>query len=146
MSSLRAYLSFFIVLVVAAVSCGCTRTPQQEAAKQPVSAAALASGAHLYGTYCADCHGVDGKGDGPAAPMLKAAPPDLTTLARNNRGTYPGGHVFQAVKWGGGVYRPRSGVMPVWASRLTQGGNNDDARLSAQIMELTNYVESLQAR
>ncbi len=146
MSSPRTHLLVLIALIGLVVSCGCASTPQQQAAKQPVSAAALASGGQMYGTYCADCHGADGTGNGPLAPTLRAAPPDLTRLAKGNRGTYPGGHVYQAIKWGGGVYRPRSNVMPVWAERLKQASNNDDARLSARIMELTNYVETLQAR
>ncbi len=135
-------LSLFVLLLVL----GCASTPQQQAAKQPVSPAALASGATMYGSYCADCHGVGGKGNGPATPTLKAAPPDLTTLAKRNRGAYPGGNVFQAIKWGGGVYRPRSGVMPVWGANLRPVSKNDDAQLSARIMELTNYVESLQVQ
>jgi mono/diheme cytochrome c family protein len=135
-----------IVAVVLISAIGCTNTRQQQASKQPVSAAALASGAQMYGAYCADCHGADGKGNGPAAPRLKSPPPDITTLARRNRGLFPAGHIYQAIKWGGGVYRPRSKVMPVWGAELKQVSNNDDAQLSARIMDLTNYLESLQVR
>ncbi len=34
----------------------------------------------LYLTYCQSCHGVAGRGDGPAAASLRVQPPDLTLL------------------------------------------------------------------
>jgi mono/diheme cytochrome c family protein len=45
-------------------------------------------GKDLYDAYCAQCHGSEGKGDGPAAAGLKAAPADLTQLAAKNGGKY----------------------------------------------------------
>ena len=51
------------------------------------------SGAENYKAYCAACHGVSGKGDGPAAPALKIPPTDLTRLTANAGGKYPMMHV-----------------------------------------------------
>jgi mono/diheme cytochrome c family protein len=34
----------------------------------------------LYLTYCASCHGPEGRGDGRVAPALRNVPPDLTRL------------------------------------------------------------------
>ena len=140
----RIVLLLAIIVIVLIIVLAGPNTPRQPA--RPADAAALASGAHMYGTYCAGCHGADGKGNGSTARALKAVPPDLTTLARRNRGTYPGGNVFQAIKWGGGVYRPRSGVMPVWGAELKQVSDNDDARLTARIMDLTSHLERLQVQ
>lgn len=42
-----------------------------------------------YDTFCADCHGADGRGDGPVADGLSVAPSDLTLLSANNGGTFP---------------------------------------------------------
>jgi hypothetical protein len=36
----------------------------------------------MFNSYCAPRHGVDGPGNGPAAPAVKTPPVDLTTLAR----------------------------------------------------------------
>ena len=33
-----------------------------------------------YTNYCAACHGLDGKGNGPMASELKGVPTNLTTL------------------------------------------------------------------
>jgi putative copper resistance protein D len=41
------------------------------------TAAAIRRGAHLYAQNCTICHGVLGRGDGPAAASLKVVPADL---------------------------------------------------------------------
>jgi mono/diheme cytochrome c family protein len=38
------------------------------------------AGEALYRRYCAACHGVEGRGDGPVAPVLTPRPTDLTRL------------------------------------------------------------------
>jgi mono/diheme cytochrome c family protein len=40
----------------------------------------LARGRQLYATFCATCHGVDGRGDGPAAAGLKSPPASFLDL------------------------------------------------------------------
>jgi mono/diheme cytochrome c family protein len=45
----------------------------------PVAMTSPASGKEMYISYCAACHGTDGKGNGPAASALKIPPADLTT-------------------------------------------------------------------
>jgi mono/diheme cytochrome c family protein len=42
------------------------------------------TGDQLYKEFCAVCHGVDGKGSGPAASALKVTPTDLTQFSRRN--------------------------------------------------------------
>ncbi len=39
----------------------------------------LADGAHLFDMYCANCHGAQGKGDGPRADGLEPRPRDLAS-------------------------------------------------------------------
>jgi mono/diheme cytochrome c family protein len=46
-------------------------------------------GAEVFATYCAACHGLEGRGDGRMAPILTVLPPDLTTLSARNGGTFP---------------------------------------------------------
>ena len=55
----------------------------------PVKVTSAASGKEMYESYCAVCHGTDGKGNGPAASALKTPSTDLTTLSKNNGGKYP---------------------------------------------------------
>jgi mono/diheme cytochrome c family protein len=46
-------------------------------------------GDNLHRAYCASCHGVDGRGNGPMAPWMKVALPDLTRIADRNGGEFP---------------------------------------------------------
>ena len=48
-----------------------------------------ANGPDMFRAYCATCHGVDGRGGGPAADALKKRPADLTQLSRKYGGKYP---------------------------------------------------------
>jgi mono/diheme cytochrome c family protein len=45
-----------------------------------VPAAEPSAGEGIYRRYCASCHGVEGRGDGPAASALSPSPTDLTRL------------------------------------------------------------------
>ena len=45
---------------------------------EPYSAASVARGSALYRENCASCHGVSGRGDGPAAVGLRVRPANLT--------------------------------------------------------------------
>jgi putative copper export protein/mono/diheme cytochrome c family protein/peroxiredoxin len=50
----------------------------------PYAAASIARGQELYRTHCASCHGVGGRGDGPAAAGLLPRPADLTAPHTND--------------------------------------------------------------
>src|SRR6187200_1240007 len=65
--------------------------------------------------YCAPCHGVAGKGDGPVRASLKTPPPDLTLLTKRAGGTFPRADVIAFVT-GVSNKLPTHGPsdMPVW--------------------------------
>lgn len=50
-------------------------------------------GPTLFNTYCAVCHGVSAKGDGPMAKMLTAKTPDLARIAERHDGK------FSVLRW-----------------------------------------------
>jgi cytochrome c2 len=60
------------------------------------------SGQVMYKQYCAACHGIDAKGNGPAASTLKTLPPDLTTLAKRHMGKFPYDYVSSILRFGPG--------------------------------------------
>lgn len=99
----------------------------------------------MYVAYCAACHGIDGKGTGPAAEALKVAPPDLTTLAKRNGGKYPADHVTNVIQ--GDLRLPAHGSkeMPVWGSELfwqMSQGHNSEVQL--RVSNLNKHIVSLQ--
>ena len=49
---------------------------------------ALKNGHEMYDHLCAACHGMTGRGDGPAAPALSNPVPDLTQFRSNTESDY----------------------------------------------------------
>jgi len=90
----------------------------------PVTHTSPSSGKKMYEAYCASCHGIDGKGDGPAAPGLKIPPANLTMLVVKNGGTFPTAHVAAEIEGDARALAHGSKDMPVWGpvlmSRLTR--------------------------
>jgi mono/diheme cytochrome c family protein len=84
-------------------------------------------GKKVFSEYCASCHGISGKGDGPAASALKIPPADLTALAAHNKGEFPSLKVMQAIKAGPRVPAHGSEIMPVWGPIFLQGDRGDVA-------------------
>lgn len=46
-------------------------------------------GQESFQKYCAACHGIEARGDGPMASILVQKPANLRTLAALNNGTFP---------------------------------------------------------
>ncbi len=119
----------------------------QEAAKpaeRATSPRPPVSGPKLYQTQCAVCHGMDGKGDGPAAVSLKTWPGDLTTIAKRNGGAFPSLHVAEAIAGERSIPAHGTRDMPVWGPvfRSMAHGHADNAQL--RIENLVTYIESIQ--
>jgi mono/diheme cytochrome c family protein len=97
-----------------------------------------------FDKYCAVCHGSDGKGHGPAAPAMKVAVPDLTTIARRNNGKFDALAVEYIIRGTGKMSTPAHGVetMPIWGDVFS----TDDRSIGMlRIRNLVKYVQSLQA-
>jgi mono/diheme cytochrome c family protein len=103
-------------------------------------------GKMMYQSYCAPCHGVDGRGHGPAAQALKTQPVDLTTLARTHRGKYPDTHVVSVLQFGVNVPAHGSAEMPVWGPILAKVDTVHVQERSLRIANLTRFLESIQAK
>jgi hypothetical protein len=105
-------------------------------------------GGDLFRHHCASCHGIDGRGQGPAAGTLKMAPPDLTLLARRNGGTFPTLRVLWTVGGKNGQpFPPSHGSreMPVWGPLFTAlDGNAKTAAI--RLENLVTHVESIQVK
>ena len=87
-------------------------------------------GAKLYTTYCADCHGKDGKGPGQLAQLRGISVPDLQLMARRNRGVFPLGRVEKLLS---GTERPpvvHGGIeMPLWGRVLSDADGKGNFRI-----------------
>jgi mono/diheme cytochrome c family protein len=135
------------ILVVASgiVLSGLGVSQQTTVEKVPIQHTSPASAQDMYVTYCAACHGKQGKGDGPAASALKVAPPDLTTLAKHNHGVFPRDRVYKTINGQAAVSAHGSEEMPVWG-KLFHSVDKDNSWTLLRLKNLTDYIESLQVK
>jgi len=103
------------------------------------------AGRDSFDRYCAPCHGLSGRGDGPVAVELKTRPADLTRLATRSNGSFPADRVSAFVT-GTGRALPAHGTaeMPVWGP--TFRAFEADARVRERIKNLVAYLETIQQR
>jgi mono/diheme cytochrome c family protein len=101
-------------------------------------------GPDLFRAYCASCHGVDGKGNGPTAPALKATVPDLTVISNHNGGEFPVARVRRIIQGEGILASHGSREMPVWGPIFHQIEEDLD-RGNVRMDNLANYLESIQS-
>jgi mono/diheme cytochrome c family protein len=104
------------------------------------------TGARLFRTYCASCHGADARGAGPLADNLRRTPPDLTQFTARNGGVFPRDRVFRIID-GRDVPSHGDREMTVWgdAFKRTRGGSSDES-VKARIDAIVTYLASIQLR
>jgi mono/diheme cytochrome c family protein len=120
--------------------------PKPPAAQAPGSGVAVVSGAYAFRTYCASCHGVDGKGDGPLTDSLRFHPPDLTLIAKRNGGEFPVEKVTRIVDGRNPVKGHGGPDMPIWGDAFRNAETGyDDAAARAKIKTVVEHLKSLQA-
>jgi mono/diheme cytochrome c family protein len=98
----------------------------------------------LYKAYCASCHGLEGKGNGPMAAWMKVAPPDLTRIAARNGGKFPLARIDRIISGeealpGGHGTR----AMPVWGPVFSQVTRDQDLG-KVRIDNLARYLRDIQ--
>jgi len=121
------------------------QSQSKEVKKAPIQATSATSGMEMFNSYCAPCHGKDGKGNGPAATSLKNPPANLTQLAMKNNGKFPADHVTKVLK-SGVTGAHGSSDMPVWGPLFSDVSGRDEAIVQMRISNLVHYIESLQGK
>jgi len=119
---------------------------QTSTAKTAIAATSPASGREMFVSYCASCHGKDGKGDGPAAGALKTPPANLTTLSSENGGTFPELRVLSSIRGDENVAAHGSAEMPVWGRVFRGLSHGDEAKVRMRLANLVAYIRSIQAK
>jgi mono/diheme cytochrome c family protein len=108
--------------------------------------ASAQSGEKDYRSYCATCHGIDGKGKGEFDGIQV---PDLTRLSQKNGGKFPFEEVYEVVDghnrfpW----HQQRAG-MPYWGEIFTEeeAPPAAKAKVQARISAIVEYIRGLQRK
>jgi mono/diheme cytochrome c family protein len=107
-----------------------------------------------YEKYCADCHGISGKGNGPRAESLAQVPTDLTKIQRRNGGVFPSNKLLDIID--GREYVAAHGPrdMPVWGRLFKEQDTThppcegNECFYSkfwrGRILAIVTYIQSLQ--
>ena len=109
-------------------------------------------GAPYFQSYCASCHGMSGRGDGPAAASLRTPPADLTRIAARRGGKFPEGEIAQFIDGRFTMAAHGTREMPAWGAILEiehrgqPPGTAPSTYAYGRISELLVYLESIQQR
>jgi mono/diheme cytochrome c family protein len=127
---------------------GCVLIVNEEMRVIGPAADLVAEGRREFVRACASCHGVDGRGAGPAASALRVPPPDLTMLAVRSGGRYPREHVIGVLAGDVELTAHGSRDMPVWSPVFAPpaSGASDVASVYTRwwLNAIAAYVESIQ--
>jgi len=131
-----------LMLMVAFALCAA----QAKIEKKPAPYTPPDSGKEMYKAYCGSCHGLDGKGNGPAASAMKAPLPDLTQLSKKNGGKFPSDHVASIIQGDANSPSHGSADMPVWGPVFLKVSQHHPAQVQQRVHNLSAYIESMQTK
>lgn len=111
--------------------------------------AETSGGKQMYLQYCGSCHGSDGQGGGPVSRDLKTKVPDLTVLAKNNKGVYPLDGVMATIDGRRAVRAHGERDMPVWGEKFyseAEGKKYPELTTLLKSKIIAEYVGTLQKK
>jgi mono/diheme cytochrome c family protein len=135
----------FLIGLVAAMGFLSAQTPTK-IKSVPLTPTSPASGQEMFATYCAVCHGPDGKGNGPATPALKTPPANLARLAASHDGIFPENRVFGILSGKVEITAHGSSEMPMWGTLLRSLSPGDSKMANLRVVNLTSYLKSIQEK
>jgi mono/diheme cytochrome c family protein len=107
----------------------------------------MSAGQQYFVRYCSACHGVTGRGDGPAAPALRTPPADLTRIAQRRGGRFPTAEMAAVIDGRTVVPAHGSREMPVWGERFGEmggGGSVGEEVVRGNLLVLIEYLQAIQ--
>ncbi len=130
-----------VLLVSVVVFASAQNRIQRELPIRPVD------GASIFRHYCAACHGLDGRGNGPVSEALKRKVPDLTRLSLRNHGAFLAIHVRTVIMFGADDLLPAHGSkeMPIWGPIFHEIEFDQDLG-NVRLENVTEYLESIQRK
>jgi mono/diheme cytochrome c family protein len=100
------------------------------------------SGERVFATHCASCHGTMGEGDGPVAPAISVAVPNLRALNQRYGGAFPADEVARYIDGRDLPDAHGERQMPVWGDvfeateNIVSGAEAPATRIAALLEHL----------
>lgn len=129
----------FATVVFSVIVLGALIAPPGSSAGQKTSF--VDKGHKLFDQYCATCHGLSAKGEGPVAAALKVGPPDLTAIQQAGE-KFPFYRVQTKIDGEKEVAAHGTSKMPVWGQVLRR--TSGEMQRHADLYSLVKYIESIQ--
>jgi mono/diheme cytochrome c family protein len=119
------------------------------AAQQPrrIPGETVSAGQQYFVRYCSACHGLAGRGDGPAAPALRTPPADVTRIAQRRGGHFPTAEIAAYIDGRTVVPAHGSREMPIWGERFGEmvgGGSVGEEVVRGNLLVLIEYLQAIQ--
>jgi mono/diheme cytochrome c family protein len=143
--SYKTSLLFAVIWVLSMVLLAAAAQTKPAGEKQYEQLIYSVKGPDLFHANCAACHGLDGKGNGPVAPTLKARPADLTAIARKNGGKFPVDQMRKFISGDEPIASHGSREMPVWGPIFHQVEEDQDFG-NVRLQNLIKYLETIQEK
>ena len=114
--------------------------------KSPRKLITSLEGKDLFVAYCASCHGMDAKGKGPVAAVLKVDVPNLTLIQKRRGDKFPVADLENLIMGEVGLRAAHgSHEMPVWGPVFQRVEKDQDLGL-VRVRRLVDYLKTLQTR
>ena len=101
-------------------------------------------GADLFAQHCAQCHGVDARGDGDAVEFKNVDIPDLRTIKKRNDGNFPLAEIIRTIDGRAELESHGGRFMPAWGEVFSFDEDRGDALAHARILNLVLYLDGIQ--
>jgi mono/diheme cytochrome c family protein len=113
-------------------------------------------GASAFQSFCASCHGIDGKGNGPLRDQLKVAAPNLTILAKKNGGVLPVSALYEVIDGRKVIAAHGTRKMPVWGAfspqqlyqydKFLDASYDPEVTVRTHILAIIDYLNRIQEK
>jgi mono/diheme cytochrome c family protein len=148
----REFMKSFALLaaiLAPAVLAGCAvgKHVASSDTRHAIQSRAIERGRQQFRESCAGCHGADGHGTGPIAPLLNIPVPDLTRIAARREGRFPADEIYRIVDGQADLRAHGPRHMPVWGYEFFGEDSDDEAaheRATEKIERVVSYLRSIQ--
>jgi len=136
---MRSIVAVVAALLLSVAAIRAQTPPKIE--KVPIKPTTASDAAKMFNSYCAVCHGQDGKGNGPAASALTKKPADLTQISARNGGKFPDVRVSRYIEGADEVPAHGTRDMPMWGDLFR---SLDRETTALRVSALTDYIKTFQ--